>query len=618
MIYGQLTVTNTGPIPLLGVTAEAIIPDGIDTFGTSRVSGASASCIGDTSGLCSSRERLVWTVGTLAPGAGVVLSAPFGVASAAGPGQVLTFDASAAEDSGFRADIRGSVRVESDRLLDLVLEPSIDPIEPGAELTYRLSLGNPTTTDIASDVSLVMSLPSGVEALSASDGGVVDGNVVEWALGTLIPGQTGRREVVVVVDDSFGEGEVVHAEAHIEDADGRRTRATAQTRAEAGVPLQLAIELNPDPAQPGEMIAGRVTVTNTGVVPLLGVTAQVFIPDHIETFGTSRVGGASAACFGDTSGLCSARERLVFTIGTLAPGGGVTVTAPFGVADATGTGQVLTFNARAGEDSGFRAGARGSARLESSRLLDLVLEDEPEPVPPGTELGYRLSFGNRTTTSQALGVILRLPLPVGTEFVSASDGGVLNGGDVEWMLGTLSPGQTGARTVVVDVEDGLEDGFVLRAAGTIEADSGKRTRAQAYTRVRAGVPLELALSVTPDPAVAGQLLNAELTLRNTGAIQLLGVQAQLFIPDGINNFGTGQTTGAPAACFGDTSGFCSSRERLVWTVGTIESGAMVTLTAPPTIANNFGSGRVLSFDALASEASGFNGAARNGVRVGSP
>jgi len=62
---------------------------------------------------------------------------------------------------------------------------------------------------------------------------------------------------------------------------------------------------------------------------------------------------------------------------------------------------------------GFTAAARDSLRVESSRLLDLALAEDADPVAPGEQLTYQLSFGNRTGSTLASAVVLRLPVPAG-------------------------------------------------------------------------------------------------------------------------------------------------------------------------------------------------------------
>ena len=63
--------------------------------------------------------------------------------------------------------------------------------------------------------------------------------------------------------------------------------------------------------------------------------------------------------------------------------------------------------------------------------------------------------------------LLSLPVPVGTTFVSASDGGTLVGDSVQWNVGSLNPGDSGQRTMIVDVDNAAVDGQVLNANAVI-------------------------------------------------------------------------------------------------------------------------------------------------------
>ena len=618
LVDARLTVTNTGTTELLAVEAEVFLPEALQNFGTNLTTDATATCVGDQfTTTCSTRERLVFTVGTLPAGAGVTLSLPPVVAGSATAGRLFTFNARAQETNGTTAAARASVRVEDNRL-ELTLDDDVEPIGPGGLLTYRLSYGNPTTT-AAQATMLRLPLPAGVQFVGASDGGSLNAQsgVVEWNLATVSPTQGGRRAVVVEVDDAAIDGAVIGAEATIEDGTGRRTRATTETRVEADVPLNLSLALNPDPVRPGETVDARLTVTNTGTTELLAVEAEVFLPEALQNFGTDLTTGAGATCVGDQfTTTCSTRERLVFTVGTLQAGAGVTLSLPPVMAGNAAAGRLFTFNARARETNGTTAAARASVRVEDNRL-ELTLDDDVEPIPPGGLLTYRLSYGNPTTTA-AQGTTLRLPLPVGVEFVSASDGGALNAQTqvVEWNLATVSPTQGGRRSVVVQASDDLTDGAVIGAEATIEDSTGRRTRATAETRVEADVPLNLSLALNPDPVRPGEMVDARLTVTNTGSTELLAVEAEVFLPEALQNFGTNLTTGATATCVGDQfTTTCSARERLVFTVGTLPAGAGVTLSLPPVVAGSAAAGRLFTFNARAQETNGKTAAARASVRV---
>src|SRR5262249_18321488 len=85
----------------------------------------------------------------------------------------------------------------------------------------------------------------------------------------------------------------------------------------------------------------------------------------------------------------------------------------------------------------------------TSAPLDLAVSGTPQRAAPGASVTYTASFGNGS--AGAIGATLRVPLPPGTSFVSASGGGALNGGVVEWNLGVLPAGFFDRRKFVVQV-----------------------------------------------------------------------------------------------------------------------------------------------------------------------
>jgi hypothetical protein len=387
--------------------------------------------------------------------------------------------------------------------------------------------------------------------------------------------------------------------------------------------LEFDIEINPVPAQPGESVQVLIQATNAGTADLFGVEVETTIPAQVSAFTLNFTAGAPATCVGDgNTSVCSPGERLVWTVGRLAAGNGVTLSMLPAVATGAGAppdGTQISFVATARSNGNVLATEMRNVTVESQRLLDLAVDDDTDPVAPGQALTYRLSFGNGTGSTLAQGTTLRLRLPGGVDFVSASDGGTLSAGVVQWTLGTLSPGQTGSRELVVQVGSALDEGTLLSASAEISDAAAHPTFALADTRVRTAQPLQLSVELNPDPVHPNATVTGTLTVMNTGAVQLLGVQVEVFLPDENANFLTNQTSGASATCVGDGNTLvCSARERLVWTVGTLASHAMTILTMPVPIRNTTVPGRVITFNASASETSGFTAAARASVRVTSP
>ena len=156
-------------------------------------------------------------------------------------------------------------------------------------------------------------------------------------------------------------------------------------------------------------------------------------PDHIEQLFEVWFDGDCP------STACETPERAVFTIGTLAAGAGITFSVPAQVLVNTPDGTVIALEAEVADNSGaFVDGGTGFA-VDGGRGLELALEEDRDPVTPGGLLTYDLTYGLLESSPGAAGVTLSLPLPPGTSFVSASDGGAESGGVVQWSLGGLDP-----------------------------------------------------------------------------------------------------------------------------------------------------------------------------------
>jgi hypothetical protein len=116
------------------------------------------------------------------------------------------------------------------------------------------------------------------------------------------------------------------------------------------------------------------------------------------------------------------------------------------------------------------------------------------------------------------------------------------------------------------------------------------------------------------------LASATLTLVDAGTVAVLGVEVEIFIPDGISSFAASSNAGgAVASCAGDSNtDTCVAGERLVWTVGTVASGSETFLSLLLPVATNLPGGRVLTFNASAHDTSGFSTGAHGSRRTITP
>jgi hypothetical protein len=192
---------------------------------------------------------------------------------------------------------------------------------------------------------------------------------------------------------------------------------------------------------------------------------------------------------------------------------------------------------------------------------------------------YTLSYTNRSAGSVS-SVELRLPLPAGVTFASASNGGFLSGDDVVWDLTCLAAGAGRRRQVELTVDSTTADGTLLEvsAATLTGLASGltHQSRSRPATRVLGGVPVTLAL--TPNPARQGELIHVALTVTNASASDTLThVELELYYPEHLQDLNNNLITDG-GAC---PANFCDSRETSIWSLGNLAPGEGITVSLPP-------------------------------------
>jgi uncharacterized repeat protein (TIGR01451 family) len=617
----SLTVTNRGPITLFGVRAALRVPPEVAPFAVNLTNGA-VTCNAGGTFACDNLERALWTVGDLAAGRGVTLTVPVVVSSgqnAPPAGTVITFEADADANDGSEVYASHGVIVQPSRPLELELGASSVPVGAGGELRYTLTFGN-RSTGLVQGATLALPIPAGTEFESVSDGGSVVAGQVTWSLGDLAPGASGVRNVVVQVSPQAVEGEPISAEAALTGSSAE-ARAQAVTRVENDLPLTVSVAVGPDPVAPGEALRALVTITNRGPISLFDVHAGLRVPPEVAAWapastnegGTCNVGGTFA---------CDNLEREIWALGEIKAGQGLTLTVPPVVLSgqsAPPAGAVITFEADATANDGSQALARHDVVVRPNRPLELELDATSNPVSAGDELHYRLTYGNRSAGT-VTGASATLLVPQGTTFKSISAGGVVLDNVAGWVLGDLATGASGELELVVQVDAQAVEGAPIAAEATLTG-TGAEARAQAVARVENDVPLALSVTVTPDPVTAGQTLLVTITVTNNGQAALFGVQAEARVPQEVTPFATTLTTGGATCNQGGTFA-CDNLERVLWTIGTPQSGLAggqsVILTMSPTVpmgANAPPAGTVIVFEADASANDGSQVRAQPAVRV---
>ena len=618
-----ITVTNPGLSTLTNVQVSVLIPPGLANFReTITEASGNLSCSGGpvSSAICESGEALVWVVGTLDPGDGVPLVVSPMIDSGTGApldGTNITFAATASAVDETDVGASTSVVVRDVAPVMLSLDARAAPVISGAREDYVLTFSNAGSGTVVADASVVLELPVDTTFIEASEGGSLVGDTVVWTLGDLAPGAYGRLQATL--SGVASAGTLRSASAVLLGGEVVVAGANDTTHVGNSEALTLATEFSRDIVRPGQTMAGFVTVTNPGATTKQNVQVSVLVPDSVNNFNESITEAtANVSCSGGdvSSAICEPAERLVYQLGDLTPGDGVTVALPPQVADATGDSTLLPLVAWARDNGNGDARSASVLVVDSTPNLAVDARTQQSVARAGDALDYMLTYSNPSDTA-VTSTVLTVPVPPGTSFARIENGGSVIGDVATWSLGTLAPGQAGAVTLSVDVDPALDDGELVRLTAAIAGDGDALAWSQRATRVETGEALALSLVLSQTVAGADETVGAALTVTNTGAAALSLVRVTAVLPDAMQTFNESKARPvANLSCGGGpvSSATCERGERLVWIVNSLAAGGSATIALPPIVAESIADGELLLFDSWASDDdAGFARAMRSAV-----
>jgi uncharacterized repeat protein (TIGR01451 family) len=243
----RIVVTNTGSADATGVMLLDTLPAGLQHS--------------------TGRSRLTWEVGTLLPGQSSVLDYQL-TAKAPGrqPNKVV-----ATTSAGLRDESEAVVTVADARMSLKMTGPAERPLMLPA--TYQITVTNAGTAALT-DVLVQNPLPAQTTFVSASSGGQLVNNVVQWQIGTLDPGASRTFEVELRAR-AVGR---VRNEAFATAARGVSERAEFTTEFSGQAGLLFEVIDSDDPVEVNGTTRYLITVRNQGMVPATRVQVAATVP----------------------------------------------------------------------------------------------------------------------------------------------------------------------------------------------------------------------------------------------------------------------------------------------------------------------------------------------------
>ncbi len=428
-------------------------------------------------------NTVTWNIGTLAVGASgqvavtVKLDPVFeaGTTTLTNTATISTTTPGEQDTSDNTASDQTDVFAQVELMVDKVAAP--DPVDAGGDLTYTVNWtvgGNA----YAKGVTIVDTLPSYVTFVSASDAGLYDpaARTVTWLLGDVTPVTSGSYQVSVKVKSPLYNGTQFTNTVVIRDNAGNTDEGSFTSTVRSS--HQLAIEklAAPEPVDAGGQLTYTINWSVTGNEPAKDAVIVDTLPAEVV-----------AVVDADGGVYDPVTHTITWELGELMTpqSGSFTVVVEVATPLYNGTQFVNTVDFSDETPGSTPVSATVTSTVRADHELSLTKADSPDPVEKGAELTYLLSWrvsGNEPADN----VVLVDYLPFGTQFVSASDGGIFDPATrtVTWNLGNKVPGDLGAVLLVVRVNRDFPNGLPVQNLAVITDDKpGKEKRALQDTEV---------------------------------------------------------------------------------------------------------------------------------------
>lgn len=419
---------------------------------------------------------------------------------------------------------------DADKSLRLSVSADKQKVEAGEFFEYELSFGN-LTDSAYQNVELALSLPEGIDVVSASDGGVVTDLSVNWAIGTLSGRDSGKRVLKVKASDNIPTGELPKVSATLHNGGLGISRSSEVVAVVDSRPLDLHVAQIGDVRSPAQYNYLRYVVTNTSSI------TRTDIKLDISPSVGSRVAGNDSYPAAPSSSYYYSNNWATYEIGNLAPGEEYILTVPFSGYQQTDGAPWISDAILRDSISAFVQGVKPSTLYSQADSVAFTIATDKQIVLPGEFVTFEIGVGNiGEVTLQNLNVPLELPGEVTAQ--SASNGGVINGSNILWELGSIAAGESVKRFITVKVDEDLNAGEAFKLVSRLQNDSKTFARASEVLVVSDTMPLTLTSTSTGDTRTPAHFGYSKYVISNPGNTARTDVQLAVSVDAGERVYGT--------------------------------------------------------------------------------
>jgi len=355
-------------------------------------------------------------------------------------------------------------------------------IGAGQMMTYTINVFNSgQSTEEPPSPWLTETVPASVTLVSIGDGGISytvgTSTVISWSLPAMSPGSQYSCHFTVLVPKEMVSGTLIvndRYQTFWSDTLLTGTITGSVILSHTGVPITTVVqeiglvdsykEVNPSLLRPGigHVLTYVVHVVNSSPVDLFHVEVNDTLPWESTTYQRDAMASAgqvfsdivSIQWLGDVAAF--SEERITFTVQVDDYFEGV-ITNTAVITHPSLNGDVVRY---------------AVTYVTNDPVLEITKRATPSPVVRGNELLYTIYVTN--LGQQATSLVVTDTVPVNTQYVvgSATAGGQLVGGQIQWSLPVLEPGQTVSlsfRVVVLEGEFVVNSDYVVTCSEGVSA-----------------------------------------------------------------------------------------------------------------------------------------------------